>query len=107
MRNSSGAVIGTFSNPQPEFAEEFLADDHKEVRAFEVISTAQDDRAKRDVLLALADRVINTLEDGGPSSVSVRALRVALRNVPQQPGFPQETTWPTFPADVSGRCLNL
>lgn len=101
MRNSAGAVIAAFANPQSEFAEEFLADDHKDVLAFSSISTALDLRARRDVLLALADRIINALEDAGLSSVSVRSYRAALRNVPQQPGFPKSIAWPDFPSGVA------
>ncbi len=33
-RDGSGVVKGTYANPQPGFAEEFLADDHPDVVAF-------------------------------------------------------------------------
>lgn len=34
MRNSSGAIMGLFTNPQPGFAEELLPDTNAEVAAF-------------------------------------------------------------------------
>lgn len=54
-------------------------------------------RCERESLLLEADIEINKLEDVGSSSLEWRAYRQALRDVPQQAGFPASINWPTAP----------
>lgn len=54
----------------------------------------------RDIRVGLlwnADVKINILEDNKKDSKFWRKYRQALRDVPQQPGFPESITWPTIP----------
>jgi hypothetical protein len=56
------------------------------------------ERAKRDELLVKSD--FSQMADAGLSDSQKSlwvAYRTALRNVPAQPGFPYEITWPTKP----------
>ena len=57
-------------------------------------------RAKRDALLAEADRLVMKAEDSeeAESIVAARRYRKALRDVPQQAGFPEAVDWPETPA---------
>jgi hypothetical protein len=57
-------------------------------------------RDQRTPLLAHADALIHTAEDAGQTDrlPALRAYRQALRDVPQQPGFPTQISWPTMPA---------
>jgi len=57
-------------------------------------------REKRRKLLSLASNAVNTLEDEGKPAGSFRAWRVALREVPEQEGFPDSVEWPAMPEDV-------
>lgn len=57
-------------------------------------------REKRRVLLLMANDAINTLEDNGLSTDSFRAWRIALREIPEQKGFPNSVEWPAVPMDV-------
>lgn len=55
-------------------------------------------RKDRDALLAETDGVaIGALETGVALSDEMLAYRQALRDVPQQEGFPSSITWPTKP----------
>jgi len=61
--------------------------------------TANEIRAKRNRLLSETDwLVIRSVEEGQPLSAEWVAYRSALRNVPEQSGFPQDVNWPTVPA---------
>lgn len=55
-------------------------------------------RAQRDTLIREADYLVNTALDVGADPTPYRTYRQALRNVPQQQGFPDTITWPTKPA---------
>lgn len=55
-------------------------------------------RSRRNELLAIADRVINTAEDGGGTATTWRQWRVALRNLPTATGWPH-VSMPAPPAD--------
>lgn len=64
VQRQSGRVVGEFANPQPGFAEDFLADDHADVKAFRNPPPNPDDLApyqaqRRDLykerILALKD----------------------------------------------------
>ncbi len=54
-------------------------------------------RISRADLLSMADVSINRLEDAGADTSAWRAYRQALRDVPQQAGFPASINWPTAP----------
>lgn len=52
-------------------------------------------RAQRDVLLAESD--FSQLPDAPVNSAAWATYRQALRDVPEQPGFPQTIEWPVKP----------
>ena len=54
-------------------------------------------RRQRSRLLTEADAIVNTLEDNGHSSAAARLYRQALRDVPEQVGFPNDVSWPEKP----------
>lgn len=58
--------------------------------------TADEARAKRDALLAASDWT--QLADFAGDKAAWAAYRQALRDVPTQPGFPQNIRWPVKPA---------
>ena len=65
----------------------------------EVPETAEEARAKRDKLLAATDwtQVLDAPIDED-TKAAYRAYRQALRDVPQQEGFPETIIWPELPA---------
>ena len=68
----------------------------------EVAETADEIRARRDKLLAATDWAV--LPDSpldGTSQTALKAYRQALRDVPQQEGFPGTITWPEMPATAN------
>lgn len=73
-----------------------------ELDAVEVAKTNQmldtQNRAIRDRLLSESDVVIiRSIESGEAISEEVKAYRQALRDVPQQEGYPLSVTWPVDP----------
>lgn len=55
-------------------------------------------RGQRNMLLQSCDLVvIRSYESGVPVPTEWVAYRQALRDVPAQPGFPENITWPTKP----------
>jgi hypothetical protein len=52
-------------------------------------------RSRRDVLLRDSDWAVST--DAPTDKAAWQTYRQALRDVPQQEGFPQEVTWPEKP----------
>lgn len=59
---------------------------------------ARDVRAERDRRMLDCDWVIVSAMDTGVAVLPAwRAYRQALRNVPNQPGFPAAVVWPTAP----------
>jgi len=55
-------------------------------------------RTERDALLAATDwRVIKAAEVGSVLDPAWIIYRQALRNVPEQPGFPHNVIWPETP----------
>ena len=58
-------------------------------------------RARRDQLLDATDWTqLLDAPVGGSSVEELRAYRQALRDIPEQPGFPREVAWPAAPAAV-------
>lgn len=60
-------------------------------------------RAQRDALADRTSREINRLEDAGKDATAWRQYRIALRNVPEQEGFPFDVTWPEQPGEFTGK----
>ena len=67
--------------------------------------TAEEIRAQRDTLLAESDWVVTkAIEQNAQDGLGVQIpvvwldYRQALRDIPQQAGFPDNVTWPTQPA---------
>ena len=61
-------------------------------------SLAADVRAERNRLLAKADIAVNKALDSRDSfaEMKARAYRQALRDIPDQAGFPYDVSWPTL-----------
>lgn len=60
---------------------------------------ARDVRAERDRRLAACDWVVTrSIDRGEPMPAAWSAYRQALRDVTQQPGFPDTLNWPEAPA---------
>jgi len=54
-------------------------------------------RKQRNDLLAATDwQVLRALEDGNGLDFNLAAYRQALRDVPEQPGFPYDIVWPSM-----------
>ena len=72
-----------------------------EVTVEEVPETADEIRARRDKLLAATDwtQTLDAPIDAATRE-SMRAYRQALRDVPQQEGFPADIQWPELPETV-------
>lgn len=94
--------------PRPSAAHKWINEEWELDEALEVAQLAAAARAKRDALLADADRLIEPLMDGfvlqeldEASTLRLKALsqyRKALRAVPDQAGFPRAVVWPVPPA---------
>ena len=54
-------------------------------------------RLKRDRLLAESDVLWMRAQESGQDTTALSAYRQALRDVPQQPGFPHDIDWPEMP----------
>ena len=67
----------------------------------EVPETAEEARAQRDKLLTDTDwtQVLDAPIDED-TKAAYRAYRQALRDIPQQEGFPETIIWPELPAKV-------
>ena len=62
-------------------------------------AVAREVRAERDRRLAACDWVVaRATERGEPVPPAWVAYREALRDVPEQPGFPTSVTWPAIPS---------
>lgn len=60
-------------------------------------------RSQRNELTDRTSREINRLEDAGQDASVWRQYRVALRNVPEQDGFPFKVKWPKAPGEFTGK----
>lgn len=84
----------------PELVEMTPAEVDAHLNPPPVPPTADEARAKRDALLAACDWVaIRANELGEPVPQDWADYRQALRDIPQQPGFPDGIDWPTKPED--------
>ncbi|AXF23491.1 hypothetical protein CUJ89_24055 [Burkholderia pyrrocinia] len=66
---------------------------------FEVIDAAARVRRERDALLLQVDPLVERAADSGDADLetALRKYRAALRDVPQQAGFPLNVVWPVAP----------
>lgn len=89
-----------------DYSEEYMAEQgiDAETRAailaqrdYELATLAEQLRTKRDQLLQQADNLINNAIDNGSDPQALRNYRQALRDVPEQEGFPQGVSWPSLP----------
>ncbi|HDR9512011.1 hypothetical protein C5615_37395 [Burkholderia cepacia] len=65
-----------------------------------VVDAPERVRRERDALLAEADPLVERAADAGDADreAALRKYRTALRDVPQQAGFPLDIIWPQLPA---------
>ena len=69
-----------------------------EVARLQEEQPAKEARAKRDRLLAESDWVtIRATDTGDPVPTEWQTYRQALRDIPDQTGFPEEIEWPQEP----------
>lgn len=60
-------------------------------------------RAKRDTLISATDYlVMPDYPISADDLAQLKTYRAALRNVPEQSGFPASVTWPTYPVLTAG-----
>jgi hypothetical protein len=75
-----------------------VADMDDEAKAAKDAEQAKSVRVTRDAKLAESDwRVIKALESNTPQDFEWATYRQALRDVPDQAGFPWEVVWPAQP----------
>jgi hypothetical protein len=75
-----------------------VADMDADAKAAKDAEQAKSVRITRDAKLAESDwRVIKALESNTPQDFEWASYRQALRDVPNQVGFPWEVVWPTQP----------
>lgn len=72
-----------------------------EEQAQDIANLEQSLRSKRDLLLASTDWIVTaSYERNEPVPEAWATYRQALRDVPQQAGFPTDVLWPTEPGNV-------
>ncbi len=83
-----------------------LVEQHGEAARLHVLG--QRAREERDRRLMAADAMFYKAMDTGDASKAqqVGKYRQALREVPDQPGFPADFTWPDIPDALSDRALS-
>lgn len=95
---SKGKLIQADEHGQPILVEPPAPTDEQKKAA-----KSTEIRTQRDELVARVSREINRLEDAGQDASNWRQYRVALRNVPEQEGFPFYVVWPEAPGDFTGK----
>ncbi|KVE81037.1 hypothetical protein WI99_25025 [Burkholderia cepacia] len=70
---------------------------------FELADATANVRRRRDELLALVDPLVERAADSGQAELetALRRYRAALRDVPQQAGFPLNVVWPQSPVSLN------
>lgn len=78
-------------------------DELREIQAAKAAERAPEEiRMQRDALLEETDLIIiRCAEAGEPVPEAWKAYRQALRDVPEQAGFPEAVTWPEKPAALA------
>lgn len=98
--NDAGEVVNTIVADQ-SFVDQHYPGKYREVQVgqeFWDVVEATNVRCKRNELLADCDWVVvKSLETSTPVPQDWAAYRQALRDIPQQAGFPHNVTWPTEP----------
>lgn len=84
--------------PQPSIEQLHVLWYSKYQRTYAAWHLAAEVRDTRDKLIVQADALINKAIDAGQDVAALRAYRQALRDVPQQAGFPLAIDWPAVPA---------
>lgn len=95
----SGVSLG-WSEANEEIAKREAYNGEYTIETIEDVSmTAEEARAERDKLLAETDwtQVLDAPIDA-ETREAYRAYRQALRDIPEQEGFPDTITWPELPA---------
>lgn len=92
--------IGKFDAATGEYTEYDASDeDIAAQEAAKLRSFSEDVRRQRNSLLAETDLwVIRSAETGQALSAEKAGYRQALRDLPDQEGFPFDITWPEMPA---------
>lgn len=86
--------IDQYAKEHPEFVTKLNPPTEKEILAAQEASV----RAYRDSLLAQTDYLIMPDYPISQEALSkVKEYRQALRDVPEQEGFPQKVVWPEYP----------
>ncbi|MDP9583552.1 UNVERIFIED_ORG: hypothetical protein J2791_002864 [Burkholderia contaminans] len=67
---------------------------------YALLEASENARRQRDTLLAEVDPLVERAADAGDADreAALRRYRAALRDVPQQAGFPFDVVWPQLPA---------
>ncbi len=101
-KNSAGKVFGIEDDQADLIQDDWVlmtSEEFKEhcypAKTIDDLST--DARHLRDQLLSSADVEINKLFDAGLSTSLWSTYRQALRDIPQQDGFPEIINWPEVP----------
>lgn len=98
--NDAGEVVNTIVADQ-SFVDEHYPGKYREVQVAQEFWDAMDAasvRFKRNELLSDCDWVVvKSLETSTPVPQDWATYRQALRDIPQQAGFPHNVTWPTQP----------
>jgi hypothetical protein len=86
--------------PKPDMADHWQWDVATKSWTIDIDLMSANQRRRRDHLLAQIDRVnpIWYASLAVEQQVALQEYRLALLAVPQQPGFPTTTQWPTAPA---------
>ncbi|WP_233866562.1 XkdW family protein [Paraburkholderia adhaesiva] len=71
----------------------------KHGKEYNDIAASNKARTQRNSMLSDVDTTINRIEDGGGDASAWRNYRKALRDVPQQTGFPHRIKWPDKPKE--------
>jgi hypothetical protein len=95
-RDANGNITSVYAREQYD-GQEFLPDDSVELLDMAALELERDVRAKRDALLAACDWT-QTADSPLRDDVTWLEYRAALRDVPQQGGFPDNVVWPSKPA---------
>jgi hypothetical protein len=87
---ATGKVSGLYANPQPDYAEEWLADDHADVAAFETRAAAPPSFLARDLFAKM------TPADRGRVALALDAEKTAAfaaAQSGQEPAMPLHLLW--------------
>ena len=96
-------AVDKFAKENPELVKKYVAN----VYVPTTEDLAEEIRAKRDILLEQADKLllryeeeleIGIIEQNDTYRKALLRYKYDLRNIPQQEGFPENVEWPEIPA---------